>query len=110
MSRSGRGTGPPGGSALKPRMAAATSAAQRLALHRHRPDQHVAREAVAQPVQDVADHRAGGRGDDADHLAAGTAAARLRAGVEQALGGERLRALLEHAPAARRRRPAPAPR
>ena len=38
-----------------------------LALHRHRPDQHAAREAVLEPVQDVADHRAGRRGDDADH-------------------------------------------
>ncbi len=39
-----------------------------LALHRHRPDQHVARKAVGQPVQDVADHRAAGRGHHAHHL------------------------------------------
>ena len=37
-----------------------------LALHPHRPDQHMAGEAVGEPMQDVADHRAGRRGDDAD--------------------------------------------
>ena len=38
-----------------------------LALHAHRPDQHPAREAVLEAMEDVADHRAGRRGDDADH-------------------------------------------
>ena len=37
-----------------------------LPLHCHRPQQHVAREAVAQTVQHVADHRPRGRSDDAD--------------------------------------------
>ena len=75
ISRSGRGIGPPGASALNPRIAAATSGAQSCALHRHRPDQHMARKPVAQPVQDIADHRARRRGDDADHLAADTGSA-----------------------------------
>ena len=66
-----------------------------LALHRHRPEQHRPREALAQAVQDVADHRARGRGDDADHL--GQVGQRpLARGVEQPLGGERLPALLQH--------------
>ena len=66
-----------------------------LALHRDRPEQHAAREAVAQAVQDVADDGAGGRGDDADHL--GQVGQRaLAGGVEQALGGQRLLARLEH--------------
>ncbi len=37
-----------------------------LALHQHRPDRDMARKPVGQPVQNVADHRPGGRGDDAD--------------------------------------------
>ena len=39
-----------------------------LALDQHRPNEHPAREAVGQAVQDVADDRAGGRGDHADDL------------------------------------------
>ena len=38
-----------------------------VALHAHRPHDHVAREAVGEPVQDVADDGAGRRGDDSDH-------------------------------------------
>ena len=38
-----------------------------LALHRHRPDQNMARKPLTQPMQDVADHRTLRRGDDADH-------------------------------------------
>ena len=39
-----------------------------LALHPHRPDQHMAGHAIGNAMQNIADHRAGGRGDDADHL------------------------------------------
>ena len=39
-----------------------------FALHPHRPHQHPARKAVGQPMQNVADHRAGRRGHHADHL------------------------------------------
>ena len=39
-----------------------------IALDNHRPDQNVAREAITQAVQDIADNGAGGRGDDADHF------------------------------------------
>ena len=39
-----------------------------LALDDHRPDEHTAREAIGQAMEDVANHRAGRRGDDADHL------------------------------------------
>ena len=45
-----------------------TGAVIRDILHRHRPQQHAAREAVGEPVQDVADDRAGWRGDDADDV------------------------------------------
>ena len=66
MSTSGRGTSPPASSALSrgspPQLGRAG-----LALHAHRPHQHLAREAVLEPMQDVADHRAGGRGHHADH-------------------------------------------
>ena len=37
-----------------------------LALDQHGPDQDVAGKAIGQAVEDVADHRPGGRGDDAD--------------------------------------------
>ncbi len=58
-----------------------------FALHPHRPYQHVARKAVFQPVQDVANHRTGRRGDDTDHFRqpGQKLLARL---VEQPLGGE----------------------
>ena len=37
-----------------------------LTLHQHRPHDHAAGEAVGKPVEDIADHRPGGRGDHAD--------------------------------------------
>ena len=75
-------------------MAAATSMAQVSPCTLHRPHQHVAGEAVGEAMQDVADHRAGGRGDDADD--ARQIGQRLLARrVEQAFGGEHLLALLE---------------
>src|SRR5690606_40488326 len=36
-----------------------------LALDAHRPDEDMARKAVREPMENVADHRAGRRGDDA---------------------------------------------
>ena len=42
--------------------------AGRLALHPHRPDQHMHGKPVGDAVADVADDRSGRRGDDADHL------------------------------------------
>ena len=105
MSTSGRGIAPPGASALKPRIAAATSAAAGLALDAHRPDQDTARKAVVEAVQDVADDRAGRRGDDADRPAADRAAgacARRRTGPRRRACGGAPRA----APSARRCRPA----
>ena len=59
-----------------------------LALDRHRPDDDTRRAAVLEPVEDVADHRAGRRGDHADHLRQERQRP-LALGVEQALGGER---------------------
>ena len=65
-----------------------------VALHLDRPDDDAAREAVGEAVQDVADHGAGRRGDDADHL--GQERQQLLARrIEQAFGGELLLALLE---------------
>ena len=90
MSRSGRRAA----SALKPAIAAAIFGGRALALDRHRPDQDMGREAVLEPVEDVADHRAGRRGDDADHARreGQRPLARL---VEQALGRQRPAALVE---------------
>ena len=64
-----------------------------FALHPHRPHQHVARKAVFQPMQDVADHGAGRRSDDADHLRQ-PGQELLARFVEQAFGGELPLALL----------------
>ena len=65
-----------------------------LALDQDRPDQDVAREPIGEAVQDVADHRAGGRGDHADDL--GQIGQRPLAFLgEQALGGELALALLQ---------------
>jgi hypothetical protein len=65
-----------------------------LALHARRPHQHAARKAVGQPMQDVADDRAGGRGDDADHPRQERQKLLARL-VEQAFGGELLLALFQ---------------
>ena len=65
-----------------------------FALHQHRPDQHMAGKAVTQAMQDVADHGAAGRGDDADDL--GQEGQRpLARDIEQAFAGELLAALLQ---------------
>ena len=37
-----------------------------FALHRHRPHQHAARETIGKTVKDIANHGAGGAGDDAN--------------------------------------------
>ena len=63
-------------------------------LHRDRPDQHPAGEAVFDTVQDVANHGARGRGHDAHRLRQVRQVALARF-VEQALGGERLLAGLQ---------------
>src|SRR6185369_17890831 len=64
-----------------------------LALNRNRPQDDVRRASVLQPVEDVADHRAGRRGDYADHARKKRQPA-LAARVEQSFRGERLAALL----------------
>jgi len=67
---------------------------RRFALDRHRPHQHMRRAAVGQPVEDIADHRPGRRGDDAD--GARQERQRALAGlVEQSFGGEHATALVE---------------
>ena len=68
--------------------------ARRLALDAHRPDDDMQRKAVADAVQDIADHRACRRGhhaDDARHERQKLLARRL----EQAFGGQPLLALLQ---------------
>ena len=92
ISRSGRGILPPSGSALKPRIAAAICSAEPSPCTLHRPHQHAARKAVLQPMQDVADHRTGRRGDDADHFRQPRQQLLARF-VEQAFGGKLLLAL-----------------
>ena len=65
------------------------------ALDGHGPDEHAAGKPVAQAVEDVADHGAGGRSDDA--YDAGEVGERfLAGGVEEALGSEGCLAFLEH--------------
>ena len=66
-----------------------------LALHRHRPQQHPTGKARFQPVHDVADHRAGGRGDHPDHVGQKRQLL-LAGGIEQAFGGQLLAPLLQH--------------
>ena len=80
-----------------------------LPLHRHRPEQHRAGEALAQAVQDVADHRAGRRGHRRRSPRAGRAAAacgRRRTGPRPRAPACASRA----SPSARRPRPARSPR
>jgi hypothetical protein len=92
ISRSGRGTG-----------LQRVEAGDRLgdargrvgALHRHRPDEDAAREAVGEAVQDVADDRAGRRGHDSDDVGQEGQLA-LAVGVEQPLRGEPAATLLDH--------------
>ncbi len=67
MITSGRRMRPSDGSPLKPRIAAATSAAEVSPWTLTGQTTTWTGKAVGQPVQDVADHRAGRRGDDADH-------------------------------------------
>ncbi len=57
----------------------------RFALHPHRPDQHMQRKPVLDPVDDVADDRACRRGDDADDARHERQQA-FAAGIEQAFG------------------------
>ena len=94
MIRSGRGIGAACGSALKPVDGRRHFRAARLALHAHRPDDDMQRKAVLDAVDDVADHRAGRRGDDADD-ARHVGQELLAAGVEQAFGGQPPLALLQ---------------
>jgi hypothetical protein len=64
-----------------------------IALHAHRPYHHVAREAVGEPMQNIANDGARGRGDDSDPL--GQERQELLArGVEQTFCGELLLARL----------------
>ena len=90
----GRGDRPAGRSASKPRTAAATCSAAPSPWTGTGQTHDMARAAVREPVEDVADHRAGRRGDDADHPRQERQRP-LALGVEQALGGERPAALVE---------------
>ena len=64
-------------------------------LHSHRPDQNLARKPVPQAVQDVADHSARGRGDDADHLWQ-IGQRPLQGGIKQTFGGQGSTTLFQH--------------
>ena len=94
MMRSGRGIAPDPRQRVEAADRGGDLVRRAVALHAHRPDQHAARKAVGEAMQDVADDGAGRRGDDADHR--GQERQQLLARlVEQALGGELLLALLE---------------
>ena len=89
--------GPRDPAALRQRVEAADRGRDLLgrafALHLDRPHQHAAGKTVLQPMQDVADHGAGRRGHDADHLRQPRQELLARL-VEQAFGCELLLALL----------------
>ena len=57
ISRSGRGIAPSGGKAVETVDGGGDLFRRALALHRTRPQDHPARKAVAEPVQNIADHR-----------------------------------------------------
>ena len=80
-----------------------------VALDADRPDEDVAREAVGEAVEDVADHRAGRRGDDADD-ARQVGQRALALGGEEAFGERVSCGAPRAAPSARRRRRARAGR
>ena len=65
-----------------------------VALHANRPHHHTARETIAQPMQDIADDRAGRRRHHADHRRQ-IRQQLLARFVEQAFGGELFLSLLE---------------
>ena len=76
-----------------------------IALYAHRPHDHVARKAVGEPMQNIADHGTRRRGHDADPLRQEREQLLAR-GLEQAFGGEFFLALLDkrhQRPDARRR-------
>ena len=106
ISTSGPGDRPAGGKRVEAGTAAVASAPDGLALHAHRPDQDMHREAVLDAVDDVADDGAGRRGHDADdarHEGQAAACAPARTGLRRRACACAPRA----APSARRRRPAP---
>ena len=95
ISRSGRGTRPSASSALKPADRARRSLRpQPSPCTRTGQTMHARREAVVEPMEDVADHRAGRRGHHADD-ARQIGQLLLALGGEQPLGGELLPPLLE---------------
>ena len=94
MSRSGRRIGPSHGKRVEALDGGGDLLGGAFALHAHRPHQHVAREAVGKPMQDVADDGAGRRGDDADQFRQERQQLLSRR-VEQAFGGELFLALLD---------------
>jgi hypothetical protein len=66
MTTSGRGTAP-SGEIGKPAQRGGDLPGGPLPLHQHRPDDDMAGKTVGQAMEDVADHRPGGRGDHPDH-------------------------------------------
>ena len=83
----GPGQGAAGGQGIEAADGGGDLRGRRIALHHHRPDHHAAGPAVADAVQDVADHRPGWAGDDADHRGHGRERPLARR-VEQALGAQ----------------------
>ena len=94
MIRSGRGIAPPGGKRVEAADRLRDLGRRSLALHAHRPHQHVDGKAIGEAMQDVADHRARRRGDDADD-ARQIGQQLLARGVEQPLFGKLAPARLE---------------
>ena len=94
ISTSGRGIGPSSGSALKPSMAAAISAAAPSPCTRTGQTSTWRAKAIVEPVQDIADHGAGRRGHHADHARQERQELLARL-IEQPFGGELLLALLQ---------------
>ena len=79
---------------VEPANGASHLAGRLLPLDERSPEQHPHAEPVAQPVQDIADHRPGRAGDDPDHRRHHRERL-LAAGIEQSLGGETPAAFLK---------------
>ena len=94
ISTSGRGARPPAAQRIEAVDRRGDFGRRRLALHPHRPHDDVDRESVGEPVQNVADDRAGRRRHHADHPRQERNLALAR-GVEQPLRGELLSPRLE---------------
>ena len=87
MTRSGRATAPALPQCIEAAYRGGDLRRRAIALDANGPDKDVRRAAIGEPVEDVADHRAGRRSDDADRTRE-EGQSLLAVALEQAFGGE----------------------